>query len=58
MTRMQTVAVLCESRTAQILATARAEADARYRAAAGRTRHRGDRFAARILAGPPKGWQP
>lgn len=55
---MSPVAVLCGSRTAQVLATARAEADARYRAAAGRTRHRGDRFAARILAGPPKGWQP
>ena len=57
-TAVSPVAVLCESRTAQVLATARAEADARYRAAAGRTRHRGDRFAARILAGPPKGWQP
>lgn len=55
---MSPVAALCESRTAQILATARAEADARYRAAAGRTRVRGDLFAARILAGPPKGWRP
>ena len=55
---MSPVADLCESRTAQILATARAEADARYRAAAGRTRVRGDLFAARILAGPPKGWRP
>jgi hypothetical protein len=55
---MSPVAVLCESRTAQILATARAEADARYRAAAGRTRVRGDLFAARVLAGPPKGWRP
>jgi hypothetical protein len=57
-TAVSPVAVLCESRTAQVLATARAEGDARYRAAAGRTRHRGDRFAARIMAGPPKGWQP
>ena len=55
---MSPVAVLCESRTAQVLATARAEGAARYRAAVERTRRRGDRFAARILAGPPKGWQP
>ena len=55
---MSPVAVLCGSRTAQVLATARAEADARYRAAVGRTRRRGDRFASRVLAGPPEGWQP
>ena len=55
---MSPVAALCESRTAQILATAKAEADARYRMAVRRTRGRGDRFAARILAGPPKDWRP
>lgn len=55
---MSPVAALCESRTAQILATAKAEADARYTLAAQRTKGRGDRFAARILAGPPKGWRP
>ena len=55
---MSPVAALCESRTAQILAAARTEAHARYTLAAQRTRGRGDRFAARVLAGPPKDWRP
>lgn len=55
---MSVVAALCESpRSAQILAAARAELDARYQAAAERTRRRGDRYARSVLTGPPKGWQ-